>query len=128
ARAAADPAPPHALLTPFLSNPVSLALASNAPPAVSAARAYLSSAYGPLANASWGWASAYGWTQVTPDVMADYVSAQTYAMRLSGETHIGFAWNPLNSTNLSAEDYASGISGVLARLAGSIHETDAGDP
>jgi hypothetical protein len=126
--AGVDSATRAGLLNAFLQHPLALALAPNAPPTVNAARAYLSSAYGPLANASWGWASAYGWTQVTPDVMADYVSAQTYAMRLAGETHIGFAWNPLNSTNLSAEDYASGIAGILARLAGSIHETDAGDP
>ena len=125
--AGVDPATRAQLLNAFLQHPLSLALAANAPSTVGAARAYLTSAYGPLANASWGWASAYGWTQVTPDVMADYVSSQTYAMRLAGETHIGFAWNPLNS-NLSAGDYASGIAGVLARLAGSIHETDSGDP
>jgi hypothetical protein len=123
-----DPGSRASLLNAYLQHPLSLALAPNAPPTVSAARAYLSSAYGPLANASWGWASAYGWTQVTPDVMADYVSAQTYAMRLTGESHIGFAWNPLNSGNLAPADYTSGIAGVLARLAGSIHETDAGDP
>ena len=126
--AGVDPATRAALLNAFLQHPLSLAVAPNAPPTVSAARAYLSAAYGPLANASWGWTAAYGWTQVAPDVMSDYVSAQTYAMRLSGEAHIGFAWNPLNSTNLSATDYAGGLSGVLARLAGSIHETDAGDP
>jgi hypothetical protein len=126
--AGVDPATRAALLNGFLQHPLSLVLAANAPSTVSAARAYLTSTYAPLANASWGWASAYGWTQVTPDVMADYVSSQTYAMRLSGETRIGFAWNPLNSTNLSAGDYANGIAGVLARLAGSIHETDGGDP
>src|SRR5690242_12849480 len=119
--AGVDPTTRAALLNGYLQQLLSLVLAPNAPPTASAARAYLSGAYGPLANASWGWTSAYGWTQVTPDVMADYVSAQTYAMRLSGEAHIGFAWNPLNSTNLSTNDYASGISGVLARLAGSIH-------
>jgi hypothetical protein len=116
------------LLNGFLQHLLSLVTAPNAPASADTARTYLSSAYGPLANASWGWTTAYGWTQVPPDVMADYVSAQTYAMRLTGEPHIGFAWNPLNSTNLSADDYASGISGVLARLAGSIHETDGGDP
>jgi hypothetical protein len=126
--AGVDPPTRAALLNAFLQHPFSLALAGNAPPTVSAARAFLTFAYGPLANASWGWTSAYGWTQVTPDVMADYISAQTYAMRLSGEAHIGFAWNPLNSTNLSAGDYGNGISSVLTRLAGSIHETDAGDP
>ena len=58
------------------------------------ARAYLSSAYGGCACLL-GLGIAYRWTQVASDVMADYVSAQTYAMRLSGEAHIGFAWNPL---------------------------------
>lgn len=123
-----DPSTRVALLNGYLQHLLSLALAPNAPATVSAARAYLGSAYGPLANASWGWASAYGWTQVTPDAMADYVAAQTYAMRLTGEAHIGFAWNPLNSGNLAPADYATDVAGVLARLAASIHETDGGDP
>jgi hypothetical protein len=123
-----DPTTRAALLNGFLQHLLTLVEAPNAPSSVAAAKTFLTSAYGPLANASWGWASSYGWTQVTPDVMADYVSAQTYAMRLTGETNIGFAWNPLNSTSLSADDYAAGIAGVLARLAGSIHETDSADP
>jgi len=102
--------------------------ASAVPATATAARNFLGSTYGPLANASWGWANSYGWTQVGPDVMADYISAQTYAMRLTGEPRIGFAWNPLNSQNLSQSDYFAQIAGVLTRLAGSIHETDGGDP
>jgi hypothetical protein len=126
--AGADPASRAALLNSYLQHPLTLALAPGAPGTTAGSRSFLSSAYGPLANASWGWASAYGWTQVGSDVMADYISAQTYAMRLTGEPHIGFAWNPLNSQNLSSSDYVGQIGGVLARLAGAIQETDGGDP
>jgi hypothetical protein len=117
-----------AALNAYLQHLFTLAVAPGAPAAESAARNFLSAAYGALANASWAWGSAYGWTQVPSEVMADYVSAQTYAMRLSGSVRLGFAWNPLNSMGLSATDFASQVAGVLARLAGSIHETDAGDP
>jgi hypothetical protein len=123
-----DPASRAALLNAYLQHPAQLVAASGAPGTTAAARNFLATTYGPLANASWGWGSSYGWTQVGSDVMADYISAQTYAMRLSGETHIGFAWNPLNSQGLSSTDYVSQIAGVLARMAGSIHETDGGDP
>jgi len=116
------------LLDAYLMHPLALVDASGAPPTVATAKAFLDSTYGPLANASWGWSSNYGWTAVGSDVMADYISGQTYAMRLAGTPRLGFAWNPLNSQNLSATDYNAQIAGVLARLAGSIHETDAGDP
>ncbi len=127
--AGADPVTRITSLNQFLQAPLQLALASGAPSSIATAKAYLTQAYGSLANASWGWSASYGWTKVTPDVMADYVSAQTYAMRAGGSpTRLGFAWNPLNSGGLSADDYTSQIAAVLARLAGAIHETDGGDP
>jgi len=61
--------------------------------------------------------------------MADYVSAQTYAMRLASSTgRLGFAWNPLNSSGLTASDFATQVNALLGRLAASIHESDGGDP
>ncbi len=127
--AGVDPATRIATLNQFLQAPLQLALASGAPSSVAAAKAYLTQAYGSLSNASWAWGSAYGWTKVTPDVMADFISAQTSAMRASTPAvRIGFAWNPLNTLGLSNDDYVSQVGAVLERLAGSIHETDGGDP
>ena len=126
--AGVDPLARANSLNAFLDHPLMLAEASGAPPAEVGARNYLSAAYGALANASWGWGASYGWTKVSPDVMADFISAETYAMRLTGAVRIGFAWNPLNSSGLSSSDYAAQVAGVLARLAGSIHETDGGNP
>ena len=127
--AGTDPVTRIADLNAFLQHPLALVNAANAPSTTAAARAFLGSAYGPLANASWAWASDYGWTQTTPDVMADYISAQTYAMRAYGAgSRLGFAWNPLNTESLSGDDFNADVASILARLAGSIHETDGGDP
>ena len=128
AAAGVDPLTRADSLNAYLEHPLMLAEASGAPPTELGARNYLSTAYGALANASWGWSASYGWTKVSPDLMADFISAQTYAMRLTGSVRIGFAWNPLNSTGLSSSDYTAQVAGVLARLAGSIHETDGGNP
>ena len=126
--AGADPATRAGFLNAFLQHPLALAEAPGAPITVAAARNFLAGAYGPLANASWAWRSSYGYTAVGSDVMADYISAETYAMRLAGEPRLGFAWNPLNSQGLSASDFAAQVGALLARLAGSIHETDGGIP
>ena len=126
--AGVDPATRAAYLNGFLQHLLQLAQAVGAPAAEAGARNYLSGAYGPLANASWAWGSAYGWTKTSSDVMSDYVAAQTYAMRLAGGSRIGFAWNPLNSIGLSNDDFLTQVSAVLTRLVGSIHETDGGDP
>ena len=126
--AGVDPSTRAAYLNGFLQHPLQLARAVGAPPAEAGARNYLNNAYGPLANASWAWGSAYGWTKASFDVMTDYVAAQTYAMRLAGGSRIGFAWNPLNSIGLSNDDFLAQASAVLTALAGSIHQTDGGDP
>jgi len=103
------------------------ALAAAGPPSVAAANAFLSTAYGPLANAAWAWSSSYGYTNVGSDVMADYVSAETYAMRAAGDANLGFAWDASNS-GLSAADFSTQTTGVLTRMAGAIQETGDGDP
>ena len=126
--AGADPTTRAGYLNAFLQHPLTLVNAPGAPGAAAAAKAFLDASYGPLANASWAWSTSYGWTSVGSDVMADYISAQTYAMRSTGEAQIGFAWNPLNTQNLSATDFSTQVAGLVARLAGSIHETDGGNP
>ena len=98
-------------------------LAAVAPPSAAAAQAYLASAFGPLANASWAFNSGYGYTNVGSDVMADYVSAETYAMRQAGNANIGFAWDAANPDGLTASDFRTQTSGILIRMAGAIHET-----
>jgi len=103
------------------------ALAAAGPPSVATANAFLSNSYGPLANAAWAWNSNYGFTNVSSDVMADYVSAETYAMRAAGDANIGFAWDASNP-GLAASDFSTQTTGVLTRMAGAIHETDGGDP
>ncbi len=124
-----DPTTRATYLNNYLQAPLTLASAAGAPAQAAAARTFLSAAYGPLANASWAWSSKYGWTNVTSADMADYVSAQTYAMRsYPTDPRIGFAWNPNNSQGIDTADFNADAAGVLARLAGSIHETDAGNP
>ncbi len=103
-------------------------LAAVGPASTATAQAYLSTAFGPLANASWAFNSGYGYTNVDSAVMADYVSAETYAMRSTGDANIGFAWNSSNPDGLAASDFSTQTSGILIRLAGAIHETDGGDP
>jgi hypothetical protein len=103
-------------------------LAAVAPPGAAAAQSFLASAYGPLANAAWAWNSGYGFTNVDSPTMADFVSAETYALRTAGDPRIGFAWDAANPNGLGATDFRTQTTGVLVRLAGAIHETDAGDP
>ena len=102
--AGADAPTRAGLLNAFLQALLTLATAPNAPATEQAARSYLSAAYGPLANASWAWTSSYGWTEVDSAVMADFISAQTYAMReASDDPRVGFAWNPLELRGALAE-------------------------
>ena len=70
-------------------------LAGVAPAAGDAARAFLAATYSPLANAAWQYDTSFGWTNVPVELMQDYVSAQTYAMRSAGNSRFGFAWSPM---------------------------------
>jgi len=103
-------------------------LAVAGPPSAATAQAYLATAFGPLANAAWAWNSDYGYTNVGSDVMTDYVSAETYAMRATGNANIGFAWDALNPNGLAPADFSTQTTGILTRIAGAIHETDGGSP
>jgi hypothetical protein len=96
------------------------------------ATSYLDDAYSPLANAAWQWdvGSGFGWTVVSPELMADYVSAEVYALRHFSATdgqardHWGFAWSPHNQTGMAAADFAAGTGAILDRLAAAIHDSD----
>lgn len=115
-------------LNAFLQAPLELASAPNTPSTEAAAKAFLGSAYGPLANASWAWSNDYGWTRVSAAAMADFVAAQTDAMRAYGAgSRIGFAWNPLNSEGLSLDHFDADSAAILSQLAASIQQSDEAD-
>jgi hypothetical protein len=110
-------------LNAWLQHPLSLANASP-PEEVTTARTFLQSAYSPLANAAWryGAGSGFGWTDVPTEVMQDYVSAQTYAMRSAG-TRLGFAWTPKRPEGETSTQFAAESGALLDRLATAIHDS-----
>jgi len=117
-------------LVQYLGHP--MALANAGADLTTAARTFLVSAYGPLANAAWAYSSSYGWTDVPYAQMEDYVSAQTYAARaLDAEADLptdrfGFGWSPDNTLGLSSSDFDNETAAILQRLAQAI--VDSGTP
>jgi hypothetical protein len=112
-----------------------LVLANAGPSTIDTARTFLQSAYSPLANAAWERESGYGWTMVSSDQMADYVSAQVDALRYFSATtgqatdHWGFAWAPRNASGASASDFAAQTGQILDRLGAAIRDSaNAVDP
>ena len=99
-----------------------VALATAAPPSASAARSLLGAVYAPLANAAWQYEAAFGWTNVPGELMQDYVSAQTYALRAAGTGGFGFAWSPNNLTGMT--DFPAQTGFLLDRLAAAIADSD----
>jgi hypothetical protein len=99
------------------------------PPTIDAARAFLAAAYSPLANAAWQWTSAYGYTNVTFDLMQSFVSNQVYALRSYGlqaglpQDHFGFAWQPRNGAGLSTADFNAQGGSILDRLGAAIRDS-----
>src|SRR5689334_1910731 len=99
------------------------------PPTIDAARGFLSVAYSPLANAAWQWTSAYGYTNVTFDLMQSFVSNQVYALRSYGlqaglpQDHFGFAWQPRNGAGLATADYNAQSASILDRLGAAIRDS-----
>ena len=98
-------------------------LAAVAPAAADAARAFLAGAYSPLANAAWQYDAAFGWTNVPVDLMQDYVSAQTYAMRSAGNSRFGFPWSPKNLAGMPASDFNAQTDALLVRLAAALTDS-----
>ena len=106
-----------------------LVLSGVGPPTIETARSYLSQAFSPLANAAWQRENGYGWTIVSAEQMAAYVSAQVHALRFFSATngqpsdHWGFAWAPKNSSGTSAEEFAAQSGIVLDRLAAAVRDS-----
>jgi uncharacterized repeat protein (TIGR01451 family) len=100
-------------------------LAAVAPGSGDAARAFLAATYSPLANAAWQYDAAFGWTNTPADLMQDYISAQTYAMRAAGNSRFGFAWSPANLAGIPTVEFAAQTDALLVRLAAAI--ADSGD-
>ena len=107
------------LLNEYLQHQTSLAAV--APPAGTAARSFLASFSSPLANAAWRYDAAFGWTDVTPELMQDYVSAQTYALRSAGNGRFGYAWSPKNLTGEA--NFTAQTDALLVRLAAAIADS-----
>lgn len=101
-----------------------LALASAGFDDIVAAKSFLQTAYSPLANAAWPYASGagFGYTDVPFDQMQDYVSAQAYALGSAG-TRFGFAWSPNRPDTMSITEFATESGAVADRLAAAIHDT-----
>ena len=108
-------------LNAWLQHP--LALANAGPPEIAGARAFLQSAYSPLANAVWRYptGAGFGWTDVPYEQMQDYVSAQTYALGSAG-ARFGFAWSPNRPDGVGITQFATESSAVADRLAAAIHD------
>ena len=106
-------------------------LSDVAPTTVEPARSYLHEAYSALGNAAWQRDTGYGWTMVSAEQMAAYVSAQVNALRYysaaTGQSrdHWGFAWAPRNATGMPNADFGAQTNLILERMAAAIR--DSGD-
>ena len=105
-------------------------LASAGATASGTANAFFASASSPVANAAWQWSSAFGWTDVSVELMQQYVSAQVYALRnhsvRTGQQadHWGFAWAPRNATQQAFDVFQEDTGVVLDRMAAAIRDSE----
>jgi uncharacterized repeat protein (TIGR01451 family) len=111
------------LLNEYLQHQSSLA--GVAPTSADAARSFLVASSSPLANAAWRYDAAFGWTDVSVELMQDYVSAQTYALRSSANGRFGYAWSPKNLAGIPDATFNAQTDALLVRLAAAI--ADSGD-
>ena len=104
-------------------------LASAGATASGTANAFFAATSSPLANAAWQWSFGFGWTDVSRELMEQYVSAQVYALRnhsvRSGQQadHWGFAWAPRNHTQQTFDVFQQETGAVLDRMAAAIRDT-----
>ena len=104
-------------------------LASAGATASGTANAFFASTSSPVANAAWQWSSAFGWTDVSVELMQQYVSAQVYALRnhsvRTGQQvdHWGFAWAPRNATQQAFDVFQEDTGVVLERMAAAIRDS-----
>jgi hypothetical protein len=139
-RSFAVPGVPQSVRRDYLNDYLQhkLVLTGVGPPEIETSRSYLRTAFSPLANAAWQRDTGYGWTMVSPEQMAGYVSAQVHALRYfsatSGQSqdHWGFAWAPRNALGIPAADFAAQTGAVLDRLATAVRDSgqtpDPADP
>ena len=104
-----------------------LRVAADGDDATAAARTFLEGAYIPLANAAFRWGPpnpvtgiGFGFTDIGATGMQRFISAQTYAMRSSLGTRVGFAVVPRN-------DVAAERTAIQARVAAAIRDSQS-DP
>jgi hypothetical protein len=115
--AGADQATRRAALQEYLLHPLALARAE--PGTAAVARAVLESTFTPIANAAWEYDQSFGYTSVSYELMADYVSAQVDALRTAWP-RFGFAWAPRNSTGMAPADFTAQTNAIIDRLAAAI--------
>ena len=123
----ADAASRRDALVDYLRHSDLLAVAGGG--ASGTANAFFASASAPVANAAWQWSASFGWTDVSIELMQQYVSAQVYALRnhsvRTGQPtdHWGFAWAPRNHTQQAFEIFQQDTGIVLDRLAQAIRDS-----
>jgi hypothetical protein len=94
------------------------------------ARELMERTYVPLANAAWPWPNAFGYTDVTVELMESYVSEQVFATRHYAGAHphaapggrMGFAWAPRVVPPAKTIDIAA-TQLVLDRIAGALADS-----
>jgi hypothetical protein len=96
-------------LSDYLYGPANLA--ESGPDEIGLARDYFRSAYYPLANAAWRWASSFGFTDVPVETMQQFVSLQEYTMRhtlgsrpQTAAPFVGYAWALKNDLPVQPQD------------------------
>jgi hypothetical protein len=103
------------------------------PGTTAAAQSFLRSAYTPIANGAWSYATAFGNTMISALQMENFISTETYAMRWSSAAgssdvrdRFGFAWSPKNNLGLPAATFTAQSVELLDRLAGALHGSESG--
>lgn len=97
-------------------------LAANGGEAMTAVRSFFAHAYTPLGNASYRWViptppgPAYGYTDIGyPSLIFNFISAETYALRLSMGDRFGFAVTSINPGGASIRQGVEAQIGVAIR-------------
>jgi hypothetical protein len=85
-----------------------------------AARAFFAAAYTPIGNASFRWPApdtatgiGFGETDIDASTMSSFVSAQTYALRVSSASRFGFAFVPHTATPAETVAVADRVAGAI---------------
>ena len=98
-------------------------LASVAPAAGDAARAFLAAATARSRTQRGSTTPPSAGPNVPVELMQDYVSAQTYATRSAGNSRFGFAWSPRNLAGTPTGEFNAQTDALLVRLAAAIADS-----